>query len=123
MSRDLYSRVARLEREWMDGWCKNRIETCEELMADDFVFVSGRGALMGKPQWIAAARTYMKCEEFAWEDLRVRPYGRLVIVHGRATQRARDNDEDRSGVVILTDVWLVVEGQWRVNTRHVCGPA
>lgn len=92
-------------------------------MADDFVLVTPRGALLGKPQWLAAARTYMTCEEFRWEDLRVRPYGRVVIVHGRASQRAAENGQDRSGTVIVTDVWLETQGRWRVNTRHLCGPA
>lgn len=122
VSRDLYASVARLEKEWMGAWCKGELDVCAKLMAEDFVMVSERGRLVGKEHWLEMAARRYKCAHFAWEDIRVRPFGRVVIVHARGTQQATLDGEDRSGTLLVTDVWVDREGSWQVVSRHGTGP-
>ncbi len=115
--------IAGLERQWMDGWCQKHRETCERILANDFVLTSARGVLMSKAEWLLNAMGPFVCEHFEWEDLRVRPLtSEVALVHARARQRAKVAGQDWSGVFLITDVWVRREGHWRVVARHGTGP-
>jgi ketosteroid isomerase-like protein len=59
---------------------------------------------------------------FVWEELRVRSFGDVAIVHGRSRQQATVNGQDWSGVFLTTDVWVLRDGRWQVVSRHGTGP-
>jgi ketosteroid isomerase-like protein len=111
-----------LEQSWMAAWVAKDRATCERILADDFLLTSARGALMSKSEWIAGAMGPFVCSAFHWEQIQVRPFGDVAIVHGRAKQQATVAGQDWSGVFLVTDVWLRCNGLWQVVTRHGTGP-
>ena len=116
------SEITELEREWMDAWLKRDRETCDRLLGDDFILTSARGALMSKQEWLAGAMGPFVGVSFNWEDVRVRLFGDVAIVHARTRQCATVAGQDWSGRFLLTDVWVQRNGRWQVVSRHGTGP-
>ena len=111
-----------LEQSWMDAWIAKDRPTCERILADDFLLTSARGALMSKSEWLAGAMGPFVCSSFKWEQIQVRPFGDVAIVHGRSTQEATVSGQDWSGLFLVTDVWVRRNGLWQVVSRHGTGP-
>jgi hypothetical protein len=122
MDADPQVEIPRLEREWMDAWIAKDRAACERILDDEFLLSSSRGVLMRKAEWLAAAMGPFKCEEFEWLDVLVRPFGSCAVVHSRTRQRASVNDQDWSGLFMLTDVWSLRGTHWQVVARHGTGP-
>lgn len=110
-----------LEREWMDAWIRKDLAVCSRILADDFILTSARGTLMSKADWLAGIEVF-DCTSFFWDDITVRPFGDVAIVHSRTRQVASVAGNDWSGSFLLTDVWVLRDGQWQVVSRHGSGP-
>jgi ketosteroid isomerase-like protein len=121
MSDDPAAVIPQLEREWMNGWLARDRDTCARILGDDFLLTSARGVLMTKTEWLAALDSIVG-ESFQWEEIRVRPFGDLAVVHCRTKQRASVAGHDWSGRFLLTDVWVRRDGRWQVVSRHGTGP-
>ena len=121
MSDDPTAVVPQLEREWMNAWLARDRDTCARILADDFLLTSARGVLMTKAEWLAALDSIVG-ESFQWEEIRVRPFGDVAVVHCRTRQRASVAGHDWSGRFLLTDVWVRRDGRWQVASRHGTGP-
>ena len=111
-----------LENDWMQAWIRKDRATCEAILAEDFLLTSARGVLMPRDAWLAGAMGPIAGTSFQWEELKVRPFGDMAIVHGRSRQQATVNGQDWSGVFLTTDVWVLRDGRWQVVSRHGTGP-
>jgi ketosteroid isomerase-like protein len=81
--------------------------------------------VVDRARWLQLAMGRIVCEEFVWQELRVRSLGEagdVGLVHGRSSQIARIDGRDWSGTFLITDVWVRREGTWRVAARHGTGP-
>lgn len=76
---------------------------------------------MSKTDWLGAL-TSIVGESFEWDEVRVRLFGEVAIVHCRTRQRAAVDGQDWSGRFLLTDVWVRRIGQRQVVSRHGTGP-
>jgi hypothetical protein len=121
-TRDAEKELPALEREWMEAWRLKDRATCERILGHDFLLTSARGLLMSKSQWLDGAMGPFVCESLEWDEIRVRPFGDVAIVHARARQRAHVNQQDWSGLFLLTDVWAWRDNRWQVVSRHGTGP-
>lgn len=77
---------------------------------------------MRKKEWIENAMGPIRGEAFEWEEIHVRPFGDVAIVHAKARQRASVSGQDWSGLFLLTDVWVWRGDRWQVVSRHGTGP-
>lgn len=111
-----------LERSWMEAWRRKDRAVCDQILAEDFLLTSARGVLMTKKEWLDSAMGTYTCEDFVWEEIRVRPFGDVAIAHAKARQKASVAGKDWSGVFLLTDVWVRKNGNWQVVSRHGTGP-
>jgi Domain of unknown function (DUF4440) len=123
--RDPAPDVSALEHAWMRAWRERDRSTLERVLADDFVLTSATGEVIDRARWLELATGRFVCEEFVWRELRVRPLGAardVAVVHGRSWQIARVDGRDWSGTFLITDVWVLRDGAWRVAARHGSGP-
>ena len=114
--------IPKLEREWMAAWLTTDRDACDRILGDDFVLTSARGSLMSKAEWLAAAGETFVGLAFDWDEIRVRDFGHVAIVHARTRQRATVAGKDWSGRFLLTDVWVHRDNRWQVVSRHGTGP-
>jgi len=121
MQPEVEAEIANLEREWMNAWVRKDLPACNRILADDFILTSARGSLMSKADWLAGLEVF-DCTTFVWDDMKIRPFGDVAIVHCRTHQVASVAGHDWSGMFLLTDVWVRKANQWQVVSRHGSGP-
>jgi hypothetical protein len=122
MHPDAVNELPALERAWMSAWIVKDRATCEALLDDEFLLSSARGVLIRKAEWLAGAMSVFNCREFEWQEVLVRPFGNVALVHSTIRQVASVADQDWSGTFMLTDAWVFRDGRWRVVSRHGTGP-
>ncbi|MEO6362875.1 MAG: nuclear transport factor 2 family protein [Caldimonas sp.] len=119
---DPLTELPSLERAWMDAWIAKDRATCEGILDDEFILSSARGVLIRKSQWLDMAMSVFECQQFHWDEVLVRPFGSVALVHSTIHQRASVGGRDWSGVFMLTDAWVLRGAQWKVVSRHGTGP-
>jgi ketosteroid isomerase-like protein len=108
-----------LENKWMNAWKNKDIQTCSEIIADDFTLTSSlsTGELMTKAQWLASVEHYY-CISFNFDNIKVRTYGPTAIVQSWYHQEANANGTEWSGNFLMTDIWVHADNNWKVVARH-----
>lgn len=94
----------------------------DELLADDFTFVSPRGRLILRATYVAnrdASRDAVFATESArFDDVSVRFYDGFAVSTSRYTTTTREKEaglfrQQTSGQYTRTDTWIKVDGRWR----------
>ena len=82
--------------------------------ADDYTFISPRGALRTKAQILADFKSgEIKFEGYDLDDLQVRVYGDTAVVTGRSTQKGKAYGQDAAGQYRFTRVYVKKDGSWK----------
>jgi ketosteroid isomerase-like protein len=113
-----------LEQRWMEAWKQHDIDTCAQILADDFTITNAlsRGELADKAQWLALAAGPYECQSFAFNRIDVRLYGQTAVINAWYSQHAAARGADWSGEFLITDVWVESPAGWRVVARHSSRP-
>jgi ketosteroid isomerase-like protein len=114
--------IIKLENEYDRANAKNDVAALDKLTADDFLvtyFIPPK--LMTKAQRLAEAKAAQPftVESSALGDLKVRIHGDSAVVTGtwKESRKAKDGKvKDVTGR--LTDVWLKMAGQWKLEAEH-----
>ena len=99
---------------------RNRDElAAADLLAPDFTqeLVHPVRNVMTRSVWLEVLPDYV-IHEWDVEDRIVDVDGDVGALLQRVRMRATVMGEDRSGVLVLTDLWRRVDGEWRVWRRH-----
>ena len=112
--------VGSLEREWRDALCAKDIDRLRTLIHPDFRLI-GTGSsgvfTMGRDQWLDAIQK----RELVGIDLQVKDaaiFDEVIVGTIEANWCVNYRGRMIEDCVLLTDVWVRNEGQWRVVRRH-----
>jgi ketosteroid isomerase-like protein len=109
-----------LEREWRDALCKKDMDRLRTLIHPDFVLIGTRSTgpfWMSRDEWLdAIQRREVDTIELEVRDATVLPEVMIGTVHAR--WRLKYLGRVIEDCVLLTDVWVKDEGQWRAIRRH-----
>jgi hypothetical protein len=115
--------VEAAERAWMKAWLSKDIDTCREILDENFVLTSATGVLMGKAEWLDKATGAFAASEFNWLSIVVRKIAAdVAVAHVKSNQVATVHGKDWSGVFLMTDVWVKRDSGWKVTARQGLGP-
>ena len=91
----------------------------QEVLDDDYalVLVQPAAAVMPRARWLEVLDDYV-VHDHQEEVEHVDVDGDLATVLHRVRMRATVLGADRSGTFVLTDVWRLRDGQWRLWRRH-----
>lgn len=108
-----------LETQWMNAWKNKDVATVRKILSDDFTLTSSlsSGGLVDKEDWIAKLAIY-DCKEFRFDKIQVRVYDKTSVINIWFNQNASANGKDWSGDFLITDVWVMKNGNWQVVSRH-----
>ena len=81
----------------------------EEILANDFLNSNPDGSLVERAAFLAQIARPCAVSSLACEDVRIRIFGDIAIIHGRTTYRKPDG---RPGAGRYTDVWARRGGRW-----------
>ena len=112
--------IEALESEWRDALCRKDMEKLRSLVHPDFVLIGTRSTgpfMMGRDEWLdAIQRREVDTIELDVRDATVLPEVMIGTVHAR--WRLKYLGRVIEDCVLLTDVWINDEGQWRAIRRH-----
>ena len=94
-------------------------------MTDDFSITTAGwlDAPADAETWLGHALERFELNWFAYDDLRVRSYGDVVVAQVRCRQRGFDRLAGTPWAMVFryTDVWVRDETSWRISIRHATG--
>jgi ketosteroid isomerase-like protein len=112
--------VDQLEREWRDALCTRDMGQLRELLHPDFVLIGTRSSgpfMMGRDEWLdAIQRREVESIELQVRDSTMLDQVMIGTVHAR--WRLKYLGRIIEDCVLLTDVWVKDDGQWRAIRRH-----
>lgn len=112
--------IERLEREWRDALCGKDIERLRALIHPKFTLIGTRSSgpfTMSRDEWLEAIQR----RELISIDIQVRDaaiFDEVMVGTIEANWCVNYRGRPIEDCVLLTDVWVRDEGQWRVVRRH-----
>ena len=112
--------IETLEREWRDALCARDMEKLGALVHPDFLLIGTRSAkpfVMHRGEWLDAIQR----REVADIKLRVvdaAVFDQVMVGTIEARWSVSYLGKQIDDCVLLTDVWVLDEGSWRVIRRH-----
>ena len=109
-----------LEREWRDALCSKDMDKLRSLIHPDFVLIGTRSTgpfIMSREEWLdAIQRREVVAIELEVRDATSLDQVMVGTVHAR--WRLKYLNRIIEDCVLLTDVWVLEDGQWRAIRRH-----
>ncbi len=112
--------AAELTRRLQDAVAGTDLEMMDALLDDRFVLVTGReGAEQrGREEYLDITANRYQVESYRIERLEVDDHGMVAVVRSRLWQRASMDGRSRTGVFVMTDIWVRGGDGWRLVARH-----
>ena len=120
MAADSSELIRSLEHGWRDALCAKDMDRLKALIHPKFVLIGTRSTgpfSLGRDEWLDAIQR----RELVTIDLDVRDafvLDQVMIGTIEARWRLKYLGGTVEDCVLLTDVWVLDEGQWRVVRRH-----
>ncbi len=109
-----------LERQWRDALCAKDMDRLRELIHPRFTLIATRSAApftMCRDEWLEAIeKRELVSIELLVLDAAV--LDRVMVGTIQARWRVKYLGREVEDCVLLTDVWVCDEGEWRVIRRH-----
>jgi ketosteroid isomerase-like protein len=109
-----------VEREWRDALCRKDMEKLRSLVHPDFVLIGTRSTgpfMMSRDEWLdAIQRREVDSIEIEVRDATV--LEQVMVGTVQARWRLKYLGRIIEDCVVLTDVWVLDDGQWRAIRRH-----
>lgn len=120
MSTETCQLIEGLEREWRDALCNKDMDRLRTLVHPDFVLIGTRSTgpfIMHRDDWLDAIQR----REVETIDLEVHDataLDQVMIGTVQAKWRVKYLGRVIEDCVVLTDVWVRDNGEWRALRRH-----
>lgn len=101
--------LQQLNRHYIRAVQMSDVRWFEENLADDFMNSNPDGSLVDRARFIAQIAPPATISNLEADEVRIRAFGDVAIVHGRTTYTKLDG---RPGAGRYTDVWMRRGGRW-----------
>jgi ketosteroid isomerase-like protein len=112
--------IEELEQEWRDALCSKDMSRLRTLVHPDFVLIGSRSTgafMMHRDEWLdAIQRRDVDSIDLDVQDATA--LDQVMVGTIQAKWRVRYLGRVIEDCVLLTDVWVKDEGEWRVIRRH-----
>jgi ketosteroid isomerase-like protein len=112
--------IGALENEWRDALCRKDMDRLRALVHPDFVLIGTRSAgpfVMHRDEWLDAIQR-RDVETIELEVSDATTLDKVMVGTVQAKWRVRYLGRVIEDCVLLTDVWVLDDGQWRAIRRH-----
>ena len=115
--------ILALEKKWTDGYKLRNISLMTSMLADDFIITVEDGNIYGKMGYMAhTADTSTQVDVAEESDLKVRMHGTVAVVTGAYREIGTSKGKRYEYHDRLTDVWMKIDGQWRLIAAQYSMP-
>ena len=112
--------IEELEREWRDALCRKDMERLHSLVHKDFVLIGTRSTgpfMMTRDEWLDAIQR-REVDAIEVEVMDASAVNDVMIGTVQARWRLKYLGRVIEDCVLLTDVWVKDQDQWRAIRRH-----
>jgi ketosteroid isomerase-like protein len=110
------STLQRLNQEYVDAFMQADVGWYRDNLAEDFVCIESDGTLLGKEEFLRGAARGPDVATYTLEDVRIRMYGDVALVHATGSFTRRDGSR---GTSRYTDVYALRNGRWRAISAQI----
>ena len=104
-------------RRWAEAIQNRDVATAEQILAPEYALMAAGLGKMPRDKWLALLPEYV-VHSYSFDDVTIHVYGETAVMRSRYHQRATVQGQDRSGSMLVTDVWVKRAGRWQVVARH-----
>lgn len=102
---------------WSEAIRRRDVEAADRILGAEYSLMAPGLGEMPRAQWLAGLPDYI-VHAYAFTDVKVNVYGETAVMRSRYSQSATVFGKDRSGEMLVTDVWVKRAGGWQVVARH-----
>ena len=114
------------EKDWSAAYLKHDTGAIEDIIADEYVGIDGRGIITNRAQEIEEARALKPTDpsppfailDETVTDLKVRTYGDVAVVNGRVIEKVKTKEKEAEIQYRRTTVWVKRQGRWQCVSFH-----
>ena len=113
-----------VEQKWAEAYKKRQVDVLSALLSDDYLITMEDGSVYGKVGFISRTATpseHVEISEFA--DLKVRVHGDAAVVTGNYHEQGESSGKPYEYRDRMTDVWMKLDGKWKLVASHYSIPA
>ena len=115
--------ILTLEKKWTDAYKLRNITLMTSMLADDFIITVEDGNIYGKMGYMShTADTSTQVDVAEESDLKVRMHGIVAVVTGAYHETGTSKGKRYEYRDRLTDVWMKIDGQWRLIAAQYSVP-
>jgi ketosteroid isomerase-like protein len=117
------TKILALEQQWTDAYRQRNIKLLTSMLAEDFIITVEDGSIFGKIGYMAhTADTATQVDLAEESDLKVHMHGNIAIVTGAYHESGTSKGKRYEYRDRLTDVWMKIDGQWRLIAAQYSVP-
>jgi hypothetical protein len=118
---EIEKRLGGLERKWQEAVKLHDTVALKRILAADFTHTNAQSAVSfaDRDGYIEQSARGSALSPCTFDKLAVRVYGTTAVVNASCQQQAAGAERERSGELLITDVWVKQDKRWRVVARHV----
>ncbi|MBA3393287.1 MAG: nuclear transport factor 2 family protein [Deltaproteobacteria bacterium] len=102
---------------WAEAIQRRDVEAASRILGDEYALMAPGLGEMPRAKWLEGLPMYV-VHSYEHTDVRVHVYGETAVMRSRYKQQATVFGKDRSGEMLVTDVWVKRDGRWQVVARH-----
>lgn len=116
--------VRALEVKWAEAYKLRKLDVLSSLLDDDCISTFEDGSTFGKLGVISyIAKPSERVELAEMSDLKIRMHGETAVVTGAYHERGESAGKPYEYHDRFTDVWMKVQGKWKLIASHYSIPA
>ena len=102
---------------WTEVIQRRDVAAADRILGAEYVLMGNGIGAVPRATWLETLPSYVvaSCE---FMDIKVDTYGETAVFRAHYKQSATFFGKDRSGEMLVTDVWVKREGRWQVVARH-----
>jgi ketosteroid isomerase-like protein len=114
---DVAAAVREAASRWSEAIANRDVAACEQFLGEEYALMAPGVGEVPRAAWLAMLPEYV-IRSYEFRDVRVHAYGDTAVMRSRYHQTATVQGKDRSGAMLVTDVWVHRDGRWQVVARH-----
>ena len=117
---DVNEEIRQLDHEWGEALMRNDLEALDRIMPDVFTFTDPFGEVLNKSEFLKVIkRGELTFEILKREDAKLSVHWNTALATGRDTVRGMYKGHDVSGQYRYTNVYVELNGRWKVVSSQV----
>lgn len=112
---NIESEIRNLEARRFRALTEADVPTLERLLSDDLTYTHASGWRQTKAEFLASIRSgELLYHSFASDEVKVRVYGNVVLVTGRASAKVRAKGQELNVSLLYLEACVKQDGRWQL---------